>query len=95
MNLRGVTYRWNDPARGAERQIGLIAQEVERVLPELVTTDEKGYKSVAYQNVVPVVVEAIKVQQKQMEDLKAENIQLKKELEAIKAVIAELKSQHH
>lgn len=65
LNLRGVTFDWDREqwkgrgfARG--RQIGFIAQEVETALPELVSTDEKGYKSVAYANVVPVLVEALK-----------------------------------
>jgi hypothetical protein len=63
LNLRGVAYEWK-PKEGVAvsegRQIGFIAQEVERVLPELVMTDSNGYKSVAYANVVPVLVEAIK-----------------------------------
>ena len=51
-------------------QVGLIAQEVEKVLPQVVQTDEKGYKAVDYAKVVPLLVEAIKEQQKQIDDLK-------------------------
>ena len=42
---------------------GVVAQEVEKVLPELVNTDENGYKSVEYANLTPVLIEAIKEQQ--------------------------------
>ena len=50
-------------------QVGLIAQEVEEVLPELVSTDEEGFKNVNYQNMVAVLIEANKEQQKLIEDL--------------------------
>ena len=43
-----------------QRQVGFLAQEVETVLRELVATNAQGYKSVAYQNVVSVLVEAVK-----------------------------------
>jgi Ca2+-binding EF-hand superfamily protein len=51
------------------RQIGLIAQEVEEVIPELVNTTDNGYKSVDYAKLVSVLVEAVKEQQKQIEAL--------------------------
>lgn len=67
--LRGVSFEWN-PYTGRAfpkgPQIGFVAQEVRNVLPELVTTDDKGYLSVEYSNVVPVLVEAIKDQQAQI-----------------------------
>ena len=66
---------------------------MERVFPELVSKDEKGYRSVAYSNLVPVLVEAVKAQQKQIDALKADNAELKKqnaEIAALKAQIAAL-----
>jgi len=51
--MRGVSY-----TKQAEKGIGVIAQEVEKVLPEVVHTNE--YKSVAYGNMVGVLIEAIK-----------------------------------
>jgi hypothetical protein len=107
LNLRGVTFDWNRDAWRDKnfpegRQIGFIAQEVETVLPELVTTDSNGYKSVAYANVVPILVEAVKTQQKQIEELKrknarigkveAENAELKARENAMEAEMAELKA---
>lgn len=76
-SLRGVTFDWdrngwkqlNFPEG---RQIGFIAQEVEKALPEVVSTDQNGFKSVAYQNIVPVLVEAVKEQQREIEALRAE-----------------------
>ena len=50
------------------RQIGFIAQEVEQVLPEIVHTDTNGYKSVTYDRVVPVLIEAVKAQQARMDE---------------------------
>lgn len=78
--LRGVSYEWKDQTLPTKRntEFGFIAQEVETVAPELVKTDEDGYKSVDYPRVVPLLVEAIKTQQVQIEALKAD-------IEALKA----------
>jgi hypothetical protein len=51
-------------------QFGFIAQELENVFPEMVKTERNGYKSVNYNEMIPVLVEAIKDQQKQIEELK-------------------------
>jgi hypothetical protein len=55
--LRGVTFDWKE---GNGKAIGLIAQEVQEVLPEIVSTDDNGYLGIRYTNVVGVLVEAIK-----------------------------------
>jgi hypothetical protein len=52
-------------------QIGLIAQDVEKVFPSLVETDTKGVKSIHYMGVTAVLLEAVKTQQRQIEELKA------------------------
>ena len=61
--MRGVSY-----TKQAEKGIGVIAQEVEKIIPEVVHDGE--YKSVAYGNMVGVLIEAIKEQQKQIDELK-------------------------
>jgi endosialidase-like protein len=69
LQLRPVTYEWKDrPDRG--RQLGLIAQEVETVLPELVTTDKDSEqtKGVNYIALVPVTIKAIQEQQAQIQE---------------------------
>ena len=68
--LRGVTYERND--MDGERQSGVIAQEVEAVLPEVVRTNEDGIKSVAYGNLVGLLIESIKELKAEIEELKAE-----------------------
>jgi hypothetical protein len=70
MRIRGVTFTRNDKSDIDTRYAGVIAQEVEAVLPEVVDTDEFGMKSVAYGNMVGLLIEAIKEQQKQIEELK-------------------------
>ena len=59
------------------RQIGIIAQEMEKEFPELVTTDNQGYKAIAYDRFAAVLLEAVKAQQKEIEVLKVEIQQLK------------------
>jgi hypothetical protein len=76
--LRGVTFNRNDFIPDAEtgvmpetRQAGVIAQEVEKVLPEVVMTNASdGIKTVAYGNMVGLLIEAIKEQQVQIDGLK-------------------------
>ena len=74
MNLTGVSYNWRVdefPQKNFsdEAQLGFIAQDVEKVVPELVHTDSGGWKSIAYATLTPVLVEAVKSQQHQMEEL--------------------------
>jgi len=77
VSLRGVNFTWkSEPEMG--NRIGFIAQEVEKVVPELVFTNpEDGYKGVNYAEMTAVLVEAIKEQQKVIEQLKAEVEELK------------------
>lgn len=80
VKLRGVNYTWSDPNKSQKLQIGLIAQEVEGVYPEFVTTDDKGIKSVNYSQMVAVLIESIKELNNSIEALKSENQTLKAEL---------------
>ena len=66
-NLRGVSY-----LRNGRPEIGVIAQEVEKVLPMLVQEDPEGYKSVAYGNMVGLLIEAVKELSAEVKALKAE-----------------------
>jgi hypothetical protein len=75
LQLRGASYFFNTtafPERNfsADKQMGVIAQEVEKVFPELVTADKDGFKSVNYIGLIPVMIESIKEQQKQIDELK-------------------------
>jgi len=89
MHLEGVSYTWKTIAeleheniafimsRGDKADIGLIAQEVEMVLPQLVSTDNAGFKSVEYSKIVALLIEAIKEQKTEIDLLKVENIGLR------------------
>ena len=71
-SLRGVEFDWNSGEQVGTHDVGLIAQDVEAVLPEAVTTQEDGYKNLAYTKVIPLLVEAMKEQQTMIEALRAE-----------------------
>jgi hypothetical protein len=68
-SLRGVTYTRKDN-EDKSRKVGVIAQEVLPILPEVVQQDDNGNYSVAYGNMVGVLIEAIKEQQQQIDELK-------------------------
>lgn len=92
MGLQGVVYDWNtekfkDRSFSKERQIGFIAQDVEKVIPELVKTDEQGYKSMDYSRLSVVLVEAFK-EQKRLSDAKISA--LEKENASLKLRLASL-----
>ena len=68
--IRGVTFTRNDIENKEKRFSGVIAQEVLEVLPEVVAQGENGYYSVAYGNMIGLLIEAIKEQQKEINELK-------------------------
>ncbi|MES2776950.1 MAG: tail fiber domain-containing protein [Bacteroidota bacterium] len=75
--LNGYHYNWKDNRRDSAIQTGLLAQEVEKVMPELVKEDEKGIKSVNYNGLIPYLLEAVK-------ELSQENKAMRKEMEKLK-----------
>lgn len=66
--MRGVSFNWKD---SGQKSIGVIAQELETVLPEAVHTGESGIKTVSYGLIIGVLIEAIKEQQIQIDELKS------------------------
>ena len=68
--INGYTYNFKD--NPSVPKAGLIAQEVEEILPEAVATNEEGIKSIDYNGTIALLVEAIKEQQKQIDDLRKE-----------------------
>jgi trimeric autotransporter adhesin len=76
LDLKGVSFKWKDTGRA---DLGLIAQDVEKVFPQIVATDKStGLKSVEYANIVAPLIEAMKEQQQQIDELKKEIEILKK-----------------
>jgi len=65
-NLEGVYFQWNGKE---ERQVGVIAQDVEKVLPEVVSEDKNSYLAVDYSKIVPLLIEAINEQTSIISDL--------------------------
>jgi hypothetical protein len=61
--ISGVQFKWNELASDPNKekvQVGVIAQEVEAVAPEIVSTNEDGFKSVSYDKLVPLLIQAVK-----------------------------------
>jgi hypothetical protein len=86
--INGVYYFWRseefpEMEFSEGRQIGIIAQEIEKFFPELVGNDANGYRSVDYSKITAVLIEALKEQQNMIEELKRENSDLKYRLESI------------
>jgi hypothetical protein len=80
--LNGVTWEWNDDVNEVTKaapKTGLIAQEVQAVLPEVVKQKEDGYLGLDYSKMMGLMVEAIKEQQLQIEKLQLEVADLKKQ----------------
>ncbi|NVK83424.1 MAG: tail fiber domain-containing protein, partial [Cytophagia bacterium] len=88
LQLEGKRYQWdlnnvaNRPFKAGD-QIGFIAQEVQKIFPELVKTDSEGYLSMNYSQLTPVLVEAIKEQQTQIDTLNKEVEDLKQKVELL------------
>jgi hypothetical protein len=80
--ISGNTYDWKEENKiehGYEgNDVGVIAQEIEAVLPQLVQTRENGYKAVKYDKLVALLIEGIKAQQNQIDSLTIEIENLKK-----------------
>lgn len=75
LELEGVAFRWKETGK---ESIGLIAQDVESVFPQSVRTDEKtGMKSVDYGGLVGPLIEAMREQQRQIDQLRTEVAALK------------------
>ena len=80
--IRGVYYDWTDEhiaRRGGEdgyfvrkHDVGVIAQEIEAVLPEVVATRDDGYKAVKYEKIVPLLIEVVKAQQQEINQIREE-----------------------
>lgn len=94
--LEGVMYHWKQESfpgifTDSTLQMGLIAQEVEKIIPEVVETDKEGYKSVEYSHLVALLIEAMKEQEKTIADLKSE-LASKEDMEKLKKELAQLKA---
>ncbi len=98
--LGGYNYNYKAD-KEKKKQIGVIAQELERVFPELIILNDQGYKMVNYQGLIPVLMQAIKEQQllinslnnkvanqeSKLSELASDNQEMKKDLDLIKKML--------
>ena len=85
--IRGVSYKWIDQERsGFGTQYGVIAQELEKILPDVVVTGSDGIKRVKYDDLIPLIVEAFKEEKTIKDD---EIAQLKAQSAALKAALCD------
>ena len=82
MKLRSVSYQWKDNKYGTKTHLGLIAQEVQSIIPEVVNVgdDEEKYLGMAYTELLPVTIKAIQEQQQIIEDQETRIAELEKQL---------------
>jgi len=96
--IEGVSYKFkqkevnglNFSELKGKTHIGLIAQDLEKVLPELVQKDENGYYAVNYDGLIPVLVEGIKAQQTVIEDQTTKIAEQAQEMTSLKTQVAAL-----
>ena len=74
--IRGVRFNWNELAKSInnnvdleKKELGVIAQELENEIPEVLKEGLSGYKAVRYEKITPLLIECIKKQQEQIEKL--------------------------
>lgn len=86
--LNGYQFNWIEEARSRDLQTGLIAQEVQKIFPELVQTDEKGFLSVNYIGLLPHLIEAVKELRDENNSLKNKNQTLENRLDKIESMLS-------
>ena len=71
--ISGNTFDWNEEKQNIYngKDYGVIAQEIQKVMPELVDTRDNGYLAVKYDKIVPLLIESIKELKKEIEELKS------------------------
>ncbi len=91
--LRGVSFDWNAEHGGAH-DIGFVAEEVGKVVPEIVTWENDGTwaKSLAYDRITALAVEAIKEQQRQIESLQQANADMQERIEDLMQRVAAIEA---
>lgn len=91
--LRGVHFRWIEPKSKSQKgiQTGLIAQEVEKIYPELVLTDKEGFKSVNYAALVAPLIEAVKQLKEDVGGVISDLNPLKEKVKSLEAENKDLK----
>jgi hypothetical protein len=93
--LRGVSFEWKNPEEQGNltgEQMGLVAQEVEEVFPEWISTDPSGYKNMTIRGFEALAVEAFKHLKAENESLRAGNNELRLAMAELRLAMAELRA---
>jgi Chaperone of endosialidase len=78
-NINGVYYNWTDeaiqlfPEKNKDVEVGVIAQEIQEILPEVVTLRDNGYYAVKYERIIALLIQSVKELKKQVNELKDKN----------------------
>jgi hypothetical protein len=83
LQLNAYHYQWKNKSSDQATQVGIIAQEVQKVFPELVKENAEGELSVNYSGLIPLLITAMKEQQSQIKNLETELAELKKMVQKI------------
>ena len=85
LQLRGVSYEWNsqDERLHGQARLGVIAQEVQQVVPQAVTVNERG-AGVSYSALVPLLIESVKELKKENDTLRQDFAELKEQIAALR-----------
>jgi hypothetical protein len=97
MNINCYKFNWRtdefpEMKFDNDTQIGLVAQEVEKLFPELVRTDENGFKAIAYDKLSVLLLQGMKEQQMEIESEKSENQKIRSEVQSLREELEQLKS---
>ena len=90
--ISGNTFDWNEHKQSTYtgKDYGVVAQEIQNVMPELVETKDNGYLAVRYDKMIPLLIEAIKEQQTIIDNQKEEMTDMKAELDGRLKAIEEM-----
>lgn len=96
LKLDAVSYDWKDKSKyGDKHQIGFIAQDVEKIFPEVIATDKKsGLKSVAYDHLVAPIVEAVKALNEKIDEVFGRTEKNSRDVASVKEEMAEVKAEN-
>ena len=82
--IGGYTFVWNDKQSTYKgKDVGVVAQEIQSVLPEIVASRANGYLGVKYEKIVPLLIESIKENTKQIKELKQEINEIKENCDCL------------
>jgi len=87
MQIKGYIYNWIDEKRDQSLQFGVLAQELQKIYPELVAKDEKGILSVNYIGLIPVMLESIKELKSELDQYKNLTREMGKQLKEIQETL--------